>query len=470
MPRMPLAIFALLAAVTLPHMVHAATSPQQLGFQGKLLDTSNNPRNGTADLIFTVYDAPTGGNARWTETRSAVPVTNGVFSLQLGAVTGLPTSLFMGASSYLGIAVDGGAEMTPRQQLLMAPSAFRALLADDLLPGNTNYVQNSESLQAASVFHVSSATVAGQLRVTGISTFTASGNQTFSLTTSSGILVQNGTLNVQGSGGVAITGNLRANAIIAGTDIILPAGSASSADGAMRWDTTLNQLYIGTGTANKTIVDTDSAQTMTNKTLNSTGGNLVDATHLKTRELAATVPTGGMALLWQAGPAQWTPQYASTISVVAVPFTPSANVTMVIDTMYLVPVVVPGTLILNQMRYRVTTPQAATTGDVGLYDTSGNLVAHGGASSADYTSTGAKVVNITGAPITIAPGQYYFAISANGTAPSVRAINLAAASAGVVKGLGTLAMGGGNGTTLPNSITLGLVVDGSIVFFLSANQ
>lgn len=445
----------------------AAPSPQKIQFQGKLLDTANNPRNGNFDLTFRLFNVPTGGAALWTETQTAVPVNNGVFEASLGAVTGLTPALFGGASHYLEVEVSPDPAMTPRLPLLMAPSAFRALLADDLTPGNTSYVQVRQSVQAGAVLHVASATVAGPFTATGTSTFTATGSQTYSLVASSGVLLQAGTLRLEGAGGVVAVHSVQAATVSASAGLFLPQGPAVTNEGALRWEPTQNLVFIGTGTSNKTLADTDSVQTLTNKTLNSTGGNLVDATHLRTRLLSSDAPSEGMTLEWSGGASQWAPVYAATVTVVYT-LLPANNINFpAANRVFITPIIIPGVLKLNQMRFRVTAADAAT-GDVGLYDTSGALVASGGASSADFNTTGAKVVSVQGAPKILQPGQYFAAITANGL-PGVRGNTLGgAASIGVIKFAGYAVEAGG--TTLPASISLTSIVDDNALFFIGFNE
>ncbi|MFA6092900.1 MAG: hypothetical protein WCU88_05395 [Elusimicrobiota bacterium] len=446
---------------------HAASSPQKIGFQGKLLDSAGNPRNDSVDLTFRIFAAPAGGSALWSEAQNGVQLNNGVFSVELGSKTALSTTLFTGASAYLEVEVSPESPMTPRQQLLMSPASFRALLADDLKPGNTSYVQVANTLQTGASFHVASGTVAGPFQATGSSSFTAAGASVFSLNTSSGMRMQAGTLQVDGSGGVYALTHVSAATVTARSGLILPQGTASSIEGVVRWEPTQNLLFIGTGTSNKTLADTDSSQTLENKTLNSTDGNTVDATHLRTYSLDSAAPSNGMTLEYNAASAQWQPAYASTItSASTLPYGAVATLTMVSGTIYLSPWTLSGTLSLNQIRLQVTTARAGVTGDVGIYDTSGSLVASGGTSSVDYGSTGVKVENVSGAPILLPPGQYYAALTfSGGTAPVVRSFTLSAA--GLIKGVGTLA---GGGTTLPSSITTTAIVDGTGMPFLSFNQ
>lgn len=114
----------------------AAATPQRIDFQGKLLNASNNPRNGTVLLNFRLYDVPTGGTSLWSEQHPTVTVSNGVFAVQLGSYTALTPGLFAGASAYVEIDVDpAGAEpletLSPRHQLLMSPYAFTAARLTD---------------------------------------------------------------------------------------------------------------------------------------------------------------------------------------------------------------------------------------------------------------------------------------------------------------------------------------------------
>lgn len=125
-------------AVTCPAVIAAqpteglpviTTVPSTMAFQGYLTDPSSAPVNGTVNLDFSIYSAPTGGAALWTEARPSVTVSNGVFQVALGAVTPLSGSLFDGTPRYLGIRVNGEAEL-PRSELRTSPFAFRAGSAD----------------------------------------------------------------------------------------------------------------------------------------------------------------------------------------------------------------------------------------------------------------------------------------------------------------------------------------------------
>ncbi|MCI0329607.1 MAG: hypothetical protein L0196_01445, partial [candidate division Zixibacteria bacterium] len=94
-----------------------AAVPQLINFQGILRDGNGNPvANGSYSVIFTIYDAASGGTNLWTETQS-VTTTSGLFSTLLGSVSPIPASVFNDSSRYLGVQVGADPEMTPRQKL-----------------------------------------------------------------------------------------------------------------------------------------------------------------------------------------------------------------------------------------------------------------------------------------------------------------------------------------------------------------
>jgi hypothetical protein len=104
-----------------------AVVPQLLTEQGRLTDTSGNPLTGNVTLKFAIYAAPSGGSALWSETQTAT-LDSGFFSLQLGEVTALPSSVFDGTTRYLGVTVNNDPEMTPRESMTSVPYA---LIADN---------------------------------------------------------------------------------------------------------------------------------------------------------------------------------------------------------------------------------------------------------------------------------------------------------------------------------------------------
>lgn len=73
-----------------------------------------------------------------------------------------------------------------------------------------------------------------------------------------------GSIATQAANSVAITGG----SISGLTNFTVPTGALDTGEGRVTWNTTTDILSIGTGSATKTIVDTNSTQTLTNKTWN----------------------------------------------------------------------------------------------------------------------------------------------------------------------------------------------------------
>jgi hypothetical protein len=125
------------------------------------------------------------------------------------------------------------------------------------------------------------------------------------------------------------------------------------------------------------------------------------------------------------------------------------------NTIYIVPVYIPGPLTVNEIRVDVTSALGAA-GDVGLYDANGNLVLNGGSSSLT-TTTGFKSITPTqtGNARILGAGQYYAAITWNSTSGTVVG---ATVLSGQIKTVGTLATGG---LVLPSTISVSSITTGT---------
>ena len=118
-----LTIFAILAFHS--SAVFSAV-PEVINYQGSLSDNVGNPINATLNITFTLYDADVAGSTLWQEIQS-VTVTNGLFSIQMGADINNPLDITLFEDPlFLGLAVDGDAEMTPRQALTAVGYAVRS--------------------------------------------------------------------------------------------------------------------------------------------------------------------------------------------------------------------------------------------------------------------------------------------------------------------------------------------------------
>lgn len=117
-----LARFALLACLAGSCLVSMAAVPTVLPYQGFLADGSGVPVSGSRDMHFALYNQASGGTSLWLETHTAVTVTAGFFQVELGSTEPLPDPLF-DAPLFLGIAIDGEQEMTPRMRIGSVPFA-----------------------------------------------------------------------------------------------------------------------------------------------------------------------------------------------------------------------------------------------------------------------------------------------------------------------------------------------------------
>ena len=112
-----------------------------LNVQGVLRDENGNavPDGENYQLTFYLYDAVEGGSSIWSEDHTGVSVANGVYSAELGGVSSLG-GLTFASPYYLGIAVNGGAESTPRIPLSMSPYALSVRGATNTFPNDGNVI------------------------------------------------------------------------------------------------------------------------------------------------------------------------------------------------------------------------------------------------------------------------------------------------------------------------------------------
>lgn len=124
MSRMKVTMVCLAAAVVMGTLA-AQSVPTLISYQGQLNNSSGVPVNGSISFVFSIYGVPTGGAALWTEAQT-ISVSNGIFNVQLGAVTAIPSMVFAADTLYLGIKVGADSEMTPRQLITSSVFSQRA--------------------------------------------------------------------------------------------------------------------------------------------------------------------------------------------------------------------------------------------------------------------------------------------------------------------------------------------------------
>lgn len=176
---------------------------QTINFQGKLVgSTGLNVADSTYSVVFTLYDASSGGTNLWDETQS-VSTTDGIFQVQLGSVdTTLGNVDFNTDNLYLGIKVGADAEMTPRIRFAAVPYAFNAQKVAGLTVTNTTgtlTIPNGKTIEFADSFTTTggnaltlatTGTTSITLPTTGtLLTNTATSNQTITSTQTSGTIL-----------------------------------------------------------------------------------------------------------------------------------------------------------------------------------------------------------------------------------------------------------------------------------------
>lgn len=154
-----------LMSVTLFSMFALASLAQstKIGVQGILRKgDGKSVEDGNYAITFRLYDVATGGTALWSEVQSQVEVAGGIYSVQLGSVNSL--SLPFNSDYYLSVQVSDSPEITPRQQLTVAPYALSFKGTGNVFPSSGAIGIGITSPASGSNLHLKNASgVANQL-------------------------------------------------------------------------------------------------------------------------------------------------------------------------------------------------------------------------------------------------------------------------------------------------------------------
>jgi hypothetical protein len=116
----------------------AAVVPPTITHQGRLFDADGAPVSDTYQVVFTVYTAANGGSAIWSETHS-ITFDEGYYSIALGATTPFDDAVIDGSTRYMGIAIGGDDELSPRGVVGSVPYAMLANdVNGDINPSSVN--------------------------------------------------------------------------------------------------------------------------------------------------------------------------------------------------------------------------------------------------------------------------------------------------------------------------------------------
>lgn len=130
MKRATRMLLSLITVMTMLAPCVLAEIPHLINYQGRITDGSGNPMDGSYTITFRIYDDPTGGTIKWTETHNDVAVNDGLFEVVLGSVVAIGSNVLSSQPRWLGLTLDGGTELSPRTQILAVAYAYRAEHAD----------------------------------------------------------------------------------------------------------------------------------------------------------------------------------------------------------------------------------------------------------------------------------------------------------------------------------------------------
>lgn len=123
-----------------------AQVPALMNYQGRILDNGNLVTSNNVSIILSLYDGSGGGATLLYQEQDTVNVVDGLYSTTIGdnpetagaAYTELSEALAAGgASTWLGIALDGRAECSPRGQILSTAFALQAIENDPAFAAST---------------------------------------------------------------------------------------------------------------------------------------------------------------------------------------------------------------------------------------------------------------------------------------------------------------------------------------------
>lgn len=119
-----IAIVLLIVCPVIICSLQAQTLPTNFNYQGRLTDTAGTPMpNGTYQMVFSIWDAATGGNQLWGSGNKSVVLAKGLFTTSLGPI---PSAALPGSSAFLQVQLGTDTPM-PRIALGAVPYALRAV-------------------------------------------------------------------------------------------------------------------------------------------------------------------------------------------------------------------------------------------------------------------------------------------------------------------------------------------------------
>jgi hypothetical protein len=140
--KMSVGLTAVLSTcLVLAALALAEPMPKFLSYQGYLKDDAGKPAVGPKNLTFSFYSTNRPEtNPVASFTYPDVPLTNGVYSMQLGPINQIGPQQY-----YLGVQVAGGPVLTPLHTLTIVPYAYNAAVALKVIDGAVTSTQLADS-------------------------------------------------------------------------------------------------------------------------------------------------------------------------------------------------------------------------------------------------------------------------------------------------------------------------------------
>jgi hypothetical protein len=116
----------------------AITIPSTFNYQGFLRDPQGNAITGTRKIKISLWTAVTAGTELYTETFTGVSVRDGLFNVVMGSTQNMSPSYFQNVVPlFVGVSVDDGAELIPRQRIHPVPWALLSTSAQNATTAGT---------------------------------------------------------------------------------------------------------------------------------------------------------------------------------------------------------------------------------------------------------------------------------------------------------------------------------------------
>ena len=152
--------------IYLMHIITVMHGQATLNIQGIVRkSTGANLDDGTYSMTFRLYTTSSGGTNIWSETHDNMDITSGVYGAVLGLIN--PLTIPFDQSYFLGISVDGGAEVSPRLRLTASPYILSLIGQSNIFPSTGTVGLGTISPDTNAIMHVKNNTGTSRITIEG---------------------------------------------------------------------------------------------------------------------------------------------------------------------------------------------------------------------------------------------------------------------------------------------------------------